>query len=438
MHTPSLCVPLRLACAPAQPGGTAARSVAGGVRARGAVLRRHVPHPTEMADPGTASGAGAAAPPELVAVLARADALCNQRRFESAVAKSLEAVALARAAAAPHSLLRAYALLQYAESLVAQQGQLYDNSAKDTRGRSTFAQEEALCKLAYEALTEALPILFARGHANSLLPGFVPADEEAAHERLIVRGENGAESAADLADARHRRRGPRLGFQLFLQGASISLLALYPAVFNAPFPSLNTDGVNEGREDIKLLMDCVVNATTWLANSVNPPAAGSPQWLIGGGYSSVLEESKLCHMLTQLVDPTAQQPPVDRYMTPQQLAQLDSPFYRMLHGLWHHPRMAARRRIYTFTAPHFSRVVDEAIERGEALVQRHGLAACGNAGCGRVESCPKAFKVCARCRSAAYCSQECATAAWRTHRADCKRIAEEREERGGAGASKPT
>jgi hypothetical protein len=60
-------------------------------------------------------------------------------------------------------------------------------------------------------------------------------------------------------------------------------------------------------------------------------------------------------------------------------------------------------------------------------VARVGLASCARAGCGAVESCPKAFKHCSKCRTAVYCSRECQLAAWPSHKRDCKRLAAERE-----------
>ena len=59
-----------------------------------------------------------------------------------------------------------------------------------------------------------------------------------------------------------------------------------------------------------------------------------------------------------------------------------------------------------------------------ADVARHGLRRCALPGCGAAEPHPKAFKVCGRCKSTAYCSAEHAAQDWRRHKhAECSRPA---------------
>jgi hypothetical protein len=70
---------------------------------------------------------------------------------------------------------------------------------------------------------------------------------------------------------------------------------------------------------------------------------------------------------------------------------------------------------------------EAAAQRADADIARQGLAVCARGGCGAVESCPKAFKTCARCHSVVYCSRDCQLAAWPSHKRDCKRLAAERE-----------
>jgi hypothetical protein len=51
-------------------------------------------------------------------------------------------------------------------------------------------------------------------------------------------------------------------------------------------------------------------------------------------------------------------------------------------------------------------------------VARHGLRTCALPECGATEPHPKAFKLCARCRSAAYCSAAHQQQDWRRHKRD--------------------
>jgi hypothetical protein len=392
-----------------------------------------------MADGGAPSGGSAAASPELIDLLARCDELSSKTRFEPAAAKAMEAAALARATAAPHSLLRAYALLQHAECAVAQRGQLFERGNTGNI-RSTYDAEERLCAAAYASLVEALPILLARGEAGTLLPGSVPAEEEEAYLRLVVLGKLGSDrSAAAVAAAtaadRPRRRGQRLGYQLMLQAACFCLLALYPAVFNTPFPSLNTTpgGDNTGRDNINALMNCVLNAVRWLGASVSldgVTGAAGVQWQLGGIYG-LAEESKLAMLVPQVLNPTVLDERGRQVPNPLlSAAQLDSPFRRTLDKLWNSPQLATRRRLSATTAPLLSRQVDEMCARAAADAARLGLATCGTPGCGRVESCPKAFKVCSQCRAVKYCTRECQKAGWKAgHKRECAAMA------GGAGGS---
>jgi len=282
---------------------------------------------------------------------------------------------------------------------------------------------------------EALPILLARTHASTLMPGMVPADEEEFCMRLVVAGEACVDPARDsspagiaaaTADARRRRRGQRLGYQLFLQAALFALLALYPAVFNCPFPSLHTNGLNAGRDDIQALMDVVLNAVRWMGASVNLDPDETVQWQLGG-FCSVVEEEKLCLMVVQVLNPTLVDEQGREHPNFLLTGQLDSPFRRMLEALWNNPKLANRRRIAGVSMPLFSNIFDKTIQSGNKEAARRGLATCANPGCGNVESCPKAFQRCSRCHSAVYCSKTCQQAAWRVHKKECTRIAAARE-----------
>jgi hypothetical protein len=77
-----------------------------------------------------------------------------------------------------------------------------------------------------------------------------------------------------------------------------------------------------------------------------------------------------------------------------------------------------------------TRMFDDVTRRAAADVARHGLRPCALPGCGATEASPKAFKVCGRCRAAAYCCAEHQREDWRRHK---------REERcappGGAAAA---
>jgi hypothetical protein len=56
------------------------------------------------------------------------------------------------------------------------------------------------------------------------------------------------------------------------------------------------------------------------------------------------------------------------------------------------------------------------LRRAAADVARHGLRQCALPGCGATEAQPKAFKVCSRCRKAAYCSAAHQQEDWRRHK----------------------
>lgn len=63
-------------------------------------------------------------------------------------------------------------------------------------------------------------------------------------------------------------------------------------------------------------------------------------------------------------------------------------------------------------------------ERAAADLARHGLRRCTLPDCGAEEPHPKAFKLCGRCKSTAYCCPEHAAQDWRRHkRAECSRPA---------------
>lgn len=63
-------------------------------------------------------------------------------------------------------------------------------------------------------------------------------------------------------------------------------------------------------------------------------------------------------------------------------------------------------------------------EKAAADLARHGLRRCTLPDCGATEPHPKAFKLCGRCKSTAYCCPEHAAQDWRRHkRAECSRPA---------------
>ena len=69
--------------------------------------------------------------------------------------------------------------------------------------------------------------------------------------------------------------------------------------------------------------------------------------------------------------------------------------------------------------------LEELTHAAAADVARHGLRRCTLPGCGATEPHPKAFKVCGRCKSTAYCSTEHAAQDWRRHKhAECSRPAD--------------
>jgi hypothetical protein len=60
-------------------------------------------------------------------------------------------------------------------------------------------------------------------------------------------------------------------------------------------------------------------------------------------------------------------------------------------------------------------------ERGAEDVARHGLRRCALPACGDTEAHPKLFKLCGRCRGAAYCCAAHSKEDWKRHkREDCK------------------
>ena len=59
--------------------------------------------------------------------------------------------------------------------------------------------------------------------------------------------------------------------------------------------------------------------------------------------------------------------------------------------------------------------------RVEADTARLGLRCCALPECGATEPHPKAFKLCGRCKSVAYCSTEHCAQDWRRHKRDCKK-----------------
>jgi hypothetical protein len=56
------------------------------------------------------------------------------------------------------------------------------------------------------------------------------------------------------------------------------------------------------------------------------------------------------------------------------------------------------------------------VQLAVADLARHGLRRCALPGCGATEAHPKAFKVCGRCKAAAYCSAAHQQADWRRHK----------------------
>jgi hypothetical protein len=383
-----------------------------------------LPHLTAMAD----DGAPSAAPQRLAELLVRADVLAGKSRFETAVAKLEEAVVLARTTMPPHSLLRAYALVRHADCTIAQQRQLFSRS--DTGSgveRATYAAEQALCAAAYASLHEALPILFARAEANTLLPGRVPADEEESSMRLIAlqertrrKGDDSAAAvAARIADAHARRHGQSLGYQVYLEAAVFSFFALCPALYNTPFPPLNMDD-DHARQEVDTMCICIINAVRWLGASDGAPdaATNGVQWQLGG-LNGLLEQNKLCNVVSCFLLVTQ--------AGALGLARPMNDFRRMLDELWHSPQLASRRLRWAETSPIQWQLDSESRQRAAADVARLGLAKCARADCGAVESCPKAFKTCARCHSVVYCGRDCQLVAWPSHKRECKRLAAERD-----------
>jgi hypothetical protein len=61
-------------------------------------------------------------------------------------------------------------------------------------------------------------------------------------------------------------------------------------------------------------------------------------------------------------------------------------------------------------------------ERGAADVARHGLRTCALLACGATEAQPKLFKLCGRCRGAAYCCAGHSKEDWKRHKREdgCK------------------
>jgi hypothetical protein len=59
--------------------------------------------------------------------------------------------------------------------------------------------------------------------------------------------------------------------------------------------------------------------------------------------------------------------------------------------------------------------------RVDADTARLGLRCCTLPECGATEPHPKAFKLCGRCKSVAYCSPEHSAQDWRRHKRDCKK-----------------
>jgi hypothetical protein len=378
---------------------------------------------TFMAD----GAAPSAAPRRLLELLARADELSNKKRTEPAVAKLQEAVALARETTPPQSLLRAYALVRHAERAVAQQTQLLARSITGTGvDRASYAAEQALCAAAYASLREALPILFARAEANTLLPGIVPADEEESYLQLLLEAAHKGHSdnsatamAARTADLRGSRRGQCLGYTVFLQAAFCSLLVLYPAQLNNPFP-LRADDEQKQHEN-GMLSACIMQAVRWLGASLDGSqydARNAVQWRHLGGLEGLLDGTKLCGLISVFLAGAQSRP---------QLFSPTDDFRRTLNELWHSPQLANRRRMWDETVPALPCMAEDSIKRVAADIARRGLATCTRAGCGAVESCPKAFKRCSRCHSVVYCSRDCQLAAWPSHKRDCKRTVAECE-----------
>jgi hypothetical protein len=56
--------------------------------------------------------------------------------------------------------------------------------------------------------------------------------------------------------------------------------------------------------------------------------------------------------------------------------------------------------------------------RGAADVARHGLRSCALPACGAAEAYPKTYKLCGRCRGAAYCCAAHSAEDWKRHKRD--------------------
>jgi hypothetical protein len=376
-----------------------------------------------------ADGAASAAPRRLLELLMRAFELSRISRFESAAAKALEAVAMARDTTPPQSLLRAYALVRHAEYTISHQ---FHRFLRSDTGRGTYAVD----RVSYGSLREALAILFARADANTLLPGRMPADEEQSGLRLLMlehqagQNDSAAAVAAQLAEARAFRRGQCFGYRAFLQAAYVSFLTMYPKLSPpaCTLPVLSTDEDNAPHA-VDTLSKCIMQAVRWLGVSADgaPDAAtNGVRWDFVGGLDGLLDGTKLCAMIARFAEAAQTEP--------QSRIQPDG-FIRALNELWNSPQLAKRRQMWAVDAPHLKRIARERTQRAAADIARLGLATCANAGCDATESCPRAFKQCSKCSTAKYCSRECQLAAWPSHKRECKRMVAERKAGSAASAA---
>ena len=386
-----------------------------------------------------ADGAASAAHRELVELLIRTCELAQKGRYESAVAKALEAVALARDTTPPQSLLRAFALVRHAEYTISHQLQLYLRSGTGVDDATLFAS--AILRSSRASLREALPILFARADANTLLPGRMLVEEEESGLRLLVlehllpqqnkANKTASAIAAQLAEARAARCGQCFGYRVFLQAAFAAFLTMYPMMspLSDPFPLLRSDDADIARQNIGMLSNCVMQAVRWLGASADGAPADAAnngvQWHLARGLGGLLDGTKLCATISEFVRKVQ--------MEPQSRIQPDG-FCHALSELWHSPQLANRRQRWAESSSYFRQMAHGLIQRADADIARVGLATCANAGCGAVESCPRAFKQCSKCSTAKYCSRECQLAAWPSHKRECKRLVAQREA-GGASAS---
>lgn len=108
-----------------------------------------------------------------------------------------------------------------------------------------------------------------------------------------------------------------------------------------------------------------------------------------------------------------------------------TPFGASLAAAWERPAVSGA--LYNLGLPvaaaiHGARYQNEAIQAIARVEKRGGLQRCGLESCGATELHASHFKVCSRCKVAAYCSAEHAAEHWKAvHKRQCKAMAEAKE-----------